>query len=284
MTVKSILCPYQGYEYEASALQEACRRAAAAGAELRILYITGPIAAYPDLYGADVRTLETEALDEIERAQIAAASVVKTFNLPFSVERLAPSAPTLPRAIFSSATVSVSAALPPFGRVSDLVVIGRAETGPEQDLQTAVTAILETGAPVLVMPSAPAKAAPGEGAAVVAWDGSLPSSRALRAVAALLPPGRLVQLLRIRSARETSPGSESGAVNWLELQGYRVHVNHSGPFAVTAAEAVLRAIEDMDASLVFMGGYGHSHQGEMLWGGVTQYMLRHARTPLCLCH
>lgn len=284
MTVKSILCAYQGLEYEAVALQEACRRASAAGAELRILYITGPIAAYPDLYGADVRKLETEALDEVERAQIAAESVVRTFNLPFSVERLAASAPTLPRVIFSSATVSVSAALPPFGRVSDLVIVGRAETGPDQHLQTAVTAILETGAPVLVMPPAPAKAALDEGAAVVAWDGSLPSSRALRAVAALLPSGRQVQLLRIRPARETSPGAESGAVGWLELHGYRVHVIHSGPFAVTAAEAVLRAIEDMDASLVFMGGYGHSHQGEMLWGGVTQHMLRHARTPLCVCH
>lgn len=282
--IKSILCPYQGSEHEASALHEACRRAVMSKAELRILYITGQIAAYPDLYGADIRTLEAQSLAEIERAQMAAAAIVKGFDLPFSIERLEASAQGLPRAIFSCATLSVSDALLPYGRVSDLVIIGHVQTGPDQNLETAVTAILGTGAPVLIIPSTIMPHETDERAVVIAWDGGLTASRALRAVATLLPPDRQVQLLHIRSAHETLSDSESGVVKWLELHGYSVHVSRSGPFAVTTGEAMLRTLEDMQASLVFMGGYGHSHQIEMFWGGVTQYMLRHTPIALCLCH
>jgi nucleotide-binding universal stress UspA family protein len=51
------------------------------------------------------------------------------------------------------------------------------------------------------------------------------------------------------------------------------------PADVTAANALLRMIEEQNIHLMVAGGYGHSRLGEWAFGGVTRDLL--AESPIC---
>ena len=40
----------------------------------------------------------------------------------------------------------------------------------------------------------------------------------------------------------------------------------------------------IDAGLIVMGAYSHSRMREMIMGGVTAYMLKHADVPILMMH
>ncbi|MGZ3297934.1 MAG: universal stress protein [Asticcacaulis sp.] len=45
---------------------------------------------------------------------------------------------------------------------------------------------------------------------------------------------------------------------------------------------LLAQAQALKAQLLVMGAYGHSHLGEMLFGGATDHVLKHGRLPLLL--
>jgi nucleotide-binding universal stress UspA family protein len=51
------------------------------------------------------------------------------------------------------------------------------------------------------------------------------------------------------------------------------------PVDATAANSLLRFIENENISLIVAGGYGHSRLGEWAYGGVTRDLL--AESPVC---
>jgi nucleotide-binding universal stress UspA family protein len=50
------------------------------------------------------------------------------------------------------------------------------------------------------------------------------------------------------------------------------------------AEALAATAEACAADLMVMGAYGHSHMREVIFGGCTQAMIRHAQRPVLLLH
>jgi nucleotide-binding universal stress UspA family protein len=47
---------------------------------------------------------------------------------------------------------------------------------------------------------------------------------------------------------------------------------------------LLDAARDSSADLLIMGGYGHSHLHETLFGGVTAHIRWHAELPVLMVH
>ncbi|MND01171.1 Universal stress protein family protein [compost metagenome] len=50
------------------------------------------------------------------------------------------------------------------------------------------------------------------------------------------------------------------------------------------AALLAAAARDLDADLMVMGGFGHSHLREKIFGGCTQALLEAGETPLLLMH
>ena len=50
------------------------------------------------------------------------------------------------------------------------------------------------------------------------------------------------------------------------------------------AEVLALLARDCGADMLVMGAYGHSRARELLFGGCTQAMLRHADLPVLLLH
>ena len=49
-------------------------------------------------------------------------------------------------------------------------------------------------------------------------------------------------------------------------------------------ESLLAAVEERKCDLLVMGAYGHSRLQELILGGTTQHVLKHARVPVIMVH
>lgn len=288
MTIRSILFLYRGEDYEASALDEACRLAVQAKAEVHVLHVIAPIGLYPDVYGSEVARFEKESQATAEKAQACAEKGASDNGLPFSRDWFSDPQPVLPRVVFRAVTGDVREQTRKFGRAADMVVVGRGEPDSLVDLDLVLAGLMEAGTPVLVVP---ADASPWFGQAhksksvVLAWDGSVQAGRAMRSLEGVLAPEQMVQILCVlHGSAPHWPCPPAMARSWLELHGFRAHVARAGPFVSPAGDTVLKSAEHLEAGLLVMGGYGHSHWSQLVWGGVTNHILKSAGLPVLLHH
>jgi nucleotide-binding universal stress UspA family protein len=117
---------------------------------------------------------------------------------------------------------------------------------------------------------------------LIAWDASIHATRAVAAAAPLLAAGASIEVLTVEEASK-GPAANGGAL----VQ----HLRRHGLDAVLAerrdrdaAEAIVREIEAFRASLVVMGGYGHSRLREFVFGGATRLMLSRMPVPVLMAH
>lgn len=169
------------------------------------------------------------------------------------------------------------------GRVSDLTVIGTIRED-EADLWLDVRegAIFRSGRPVVVAPEGEISDATGN-TLVIAWKDGLEASRA---VAAARP-----FIARAESVHVVSAGDDgSNEASLKEVQGYLSHYNGNVKTAIigkgkrnTAELLVEEATRHSDALLV-MGAYSQWRWKELVFGGMTDYVLRSTPVPALMAH
>jgi len=121
----------------------------------------------------------------------------------------------------------------------------------------------------------------------IAWKDTPEAARALTAAMPLLEKGRE---MHVCSANESgSPGTEGidssdRIVRCLRWHGLNVHGHFVSPADRTPADAVLRGAQEVSASLLVMGAYGHSRVREFVFGGFTRRVLHGAELPVLLFH
>ncbi|MEC5218295.1 nucleotide-binding universal stress UspA family protein [Actimicrobium sp. GrIS 1.19] len=183
-------------------------------------------------------------------------------------------------------------------RYSDLVVIG--QTDP-QDASPAVRGdfpeyvVMHGGRPVLVIPYAGRIDSLGK-RILVAWDGSMPATRAVTAAIPLLQQAELVQIVIFDAQLDAlRQGEQPGADIALYLARHGVNVevtSHStdigsrsgGTADIDIGNALLSYATDCSADLIVMGAYTHSRFREILLGGVTSTVLKSMTIPVLMAH
>jgi nucleotide-binding universal stress UspA family protein len=163
--------------------------------------------------------------------------------------------------------------------IVDVIVLSLGSGRKAQSLAATVAATAR--APVLAIPPSDTPFDPA-GVVAVAWDGSAESSVALRASLPLLRKAASVHLVEIED-RTLRTYSEQGA-HYLSRHGIDAHVVRRGADSGDAGGAILKVAEEVGASLLVMGAYGHSRTVEFLLGGATQAALSNSRIPLLLAH
>jgi nucleotide-binding universal stress UspA family protein len=78
------------------------------------------------------------------------------------------------------------------------------------------------------------------------------------------------------------PGT--GLVGYLGRHGVKARLQHTRHQGRGIAETIFNQAQLANADLLVMGGYGHSRFREMMVGGVTRYVLEHARMPVLFSH
>ncbi|MGA3401139.1 MAG: universal stress protein [Acetobacteraceae bacterium] len=165
------------------------------------------------------------------------------------------------------------------GAAADFVVIGRPDRHPfGTDLPAIHAALAATDRPILLVP--PGATVPFGQSVAIAWrdDG--------RAVKAVLPALRLLsgaaQVNVLQGVRDGSQHLPVPAVFQEHGIAARMHVLPIGDGAF--GQVLLDRAHALGADLLVMGAYGHNPLREMIFGGVTRYMLDHADLPVLLRH
>jgi nucleotide-binding universal stress UspA family protein len=167
------------------------------------------------------------------------------------------------------------------GRLADLIVLARPAADSELDLSPSVDAALfNTGHPVLVVSAAPPEKLLETVA--IAWDGS---REAARAVTVALPFLKQASKVFVVTAGSTSVMSApSQLANFLVGHGISAKIWAFTPDDKPTGKAILAETEKAGATLMVMGGYGHSRFREMVLGGVTRTVLNEADLPVFMAH
>ena len=166
-------------------------------------------------------------------------------------------------------------------RLSDLVVFGPIATSDSPDFGEAFAeTLVTTDRPVLLAALSPMNF-PGKVA--LAWDGSDTAARAL--VGALSALEKADEVVLLSCCRDAKKKTDFRAVEqYLKLHGIASRSEVIDPGKHEIGVALLESARALGADLLVMGGYGHSRLGEVIFGGVTQYVRWHATMPVLMIH
>ena len=168
------------------------------------------------------------------------------------------------------------------GRLTDLIVLPRPDL--KIDLASLVfeSALLRTGRPLLLAPSA---AGPNTQFATVAiaWNGSAEAARALAAARPFLATAsRVIAITANGDGNNAAP--TPNLLSYLAWHGIKAEALVVEAKAVSEGAALLDETRRRKADLLVMGAYTHSRVRQMVFGGVTRHILAHAELPLLMAH
>lgn len=174
-------------------------------------------------------------------------------------------------------------------RYSDLSVMGgrdHKQTASSTATATFESLLMQSGRPVIVVPAGvPLPARPKR--VVLAWQPSREATRVAHDVLPLLEPGTQLELLIIdpeKTRNEEREGPGERIAQKLAGQGMPVRIVTKPRQSRSDGEDLVRYVDDTDADLLVMGGYGHSRLRELILGGTTRVVLDTMNTPVFFEH
>ena len=161
-------------------------------------------------------------------------------------------------------------------RCADVVVVRQHEEEKEEDFADLEALVLESGRPVLFVPYVGRKSVAIEHA-VVAWNGTRESARAVYDALPLLQAAKEVEILTVDpednvEQSKAMAGAEIAAA--LTRHGIKVSTKMEISDGLPAAAIIQNRLADTGSDLLVMGGYSKSRLREYLFGGVTRAMLK----------
>jgi nucleotide-binding universal stress UspA family protein len=171
--------------------------------------------------------------------------------------------------------------------LTDLAIVGASppEGSPRGPSPLAGILAVHCKAPIMVVPDG-ANGLDITGPAVVAWNGSIESSRALRAALPILERAASVHLISVIDPQEddeTDITPLSGA-EYLARHGITCEVVELPRGTRMVHEVLREAARARGASCLVMGAYGRPRLVETLFGGVSRGMLSNTELPMLLAH
>jgi nucleotide-binding universal stress UspA family protein len=144
------------------------------------------------------------------------------------------------------------------------------------------TVILESGVPAIVVPDRHRPQTIGS-RILVAWNGSPPATRALRAALPLMAHAAEVHVASWGDHPPAAPYSRLDVGEWLRRHGIASRT-HARPHSSRVAEELAALAGELQADLVVMGCYGHTRLRERVFGGVSRSSLATLPVPLLMAH
>ncbi|MCW5714488.1 MAG: universal stress protein [Bauldia sp.] len=165
------------------------------------------------------------------------------------------------------------------GRLSDLVVVGRAAAGDEFHSELIRRLLLDSAAPVLVVPTGDSRFE----RAAIAWDGRSVAAQAIHSAVPFLKLATMVTIVSVvPRGGEPEPDTE-------ELTSYLAHHGILAGHRTVAgggsvADALLGFVRSERIDWITMGAFGRSRLNELLFGSPTREMLKETTVPLLMHH
>ena len=237
---------------------------------------------------ADLWTMQPRrawpVLDEATAARAADAakrlfeSKAAAAGFPLSAE---PGTAARPHACWEAIVGTPLDLMPAIGGSSDLIVVSRA---PEHDGEKAwivlTSALLDSLRPVLVLPQSPS--GPIGRRIAIAWNRGRTETLALHAALPIVKAADDVVLITVGSrARGRGPTAEQ-IRRWLARHGVDARTKQVA--AADEGAALVEHARVEGADVLVAGAYTRGRFMEMVFGGVTEYLLAKTDMPVLLMH
>lgn len=182
-------------------------------------------------------------------------------------------------AIWQKRVGSPARVMPIIGPASDLVVVSRPAADGRIARVFLMEALLHSTRPVLVLPQTPVRSV-GRRVAI-GWNQSAEASRALAAALPVLV--RADEVTIINCGPESRPGPKSrDMVRYLAHHG--IAAKRVSGVGRHPEQEIVQACRASRADLLVMGAYSRHRYRELLFGGVTEHMLKKATLPVLMYH
>ena len=287
MAFKSILAPIGGVDSDGPTLALAARIAKRFSAHVDVLHAkadpreTMPYlgeGASPALIDQVMVSAEREADSRSGRAKTSFEEWQKSSGLTLAP---APGVSEMPSCALRIESGAEDKWIARLGRINDLTIVSEpGESGSVAAMLAFEAALLDTGRPVMMAPSN--NAVNESGAVVIAWNGSAESSRAVAAGLPFLLSAKSVHVVAVEESANT-PDAEA-LVRYLAWHRIGANVRLASGKGRPAAQAIVAECEAVNAALLVMGGYTHNRLRQMIFGGVTAHVIRHATIPVLMGH
>jgi len=297
MTIKSILVPFGGSDEELNALNAAFNLAKIFNSNVRVLYISpDPRAVFEGYYTGDAVTIDPvpanikKSLEKLNRANQRAAkdkylTAVKKSGIDYNEDIT----PTDKASASFKTEIGIAEDIVAFqGRLADLIVMGKTIQDVNTDFAgSLISALFDTGKPVLIIPT---ENLPEDIdlRVVIAWNGSAQAARAVSDAMPLLQ--RSAHATKVWVLTDGDGKKNSFSVMPEELCLYlKQHEIDADPISIkdkgfTTPVAILNEAKNLNAGMIVMGGFSHSRLREMIFGGVTDFILKNTNIPVFMSH
>lgn len=285
MTIKTILAPLDESSGTDATLQAALVVAKRFGAHIEVLSVVEREESIVPFVSDSVSGAALQVAIDAMRHRIREQSRrTRTRFLAFCArhrlsEATKPIRGSKPSASFREEKGSLAAWIGLRGRLVDLIVVPRPQ-GDWPDIAPVEAALLESGRPVLVVPEAIKVL--GRHVAI-GWNGSAEAAGAVTAAMPLLSQASKVTVLSAPEGAEARVGAKE-LVAHLAWHGIRARAVTFKAGAFSMGKALLAQTAKSGADLLVIGGYSHSRQRELIFGGVTRHVLSSARIPVLMLH
>jgi nucleotide-binding universal stress UspA family protein len=289
MSIKRILVPLAGSGDKAREIDIGVSAAKALGAHIEALFISKPppapgrvtatqMAAYARAAGVAPQNSYAEERDKsAQEAYERFAQACSTAGIPMSDEGDTPLAASWRQAegLYVEVAVRRAAAF-------DLMVAASANV-MEALKDIAEQSLLHARRPVLLAPVQVLSDLTGS--VMIAWDESPECWHAVSAAIPFLQLAKTVTVVSVDRDINGRKSSQAEVLGYLRCHGIQATAEVVAPDLRSVGDTLLATASDHDVGLVVMGAYSHSRLREMLLGGPTRHILKHAAArPVLLAH
>ncbi len=290
--MKTILLPLESGDGLQSMLETAWLAATAFGSTIQGIYIRR---ALPGIVVADIGGYAAAAPDLVESFEAEdrerGASARKAFEeflrgkgatLGEPSTDPVPAAENRPSATWAEEIPPGDAAVGMYARLFDLTVVGRPVQGASTPAaSTLETVLFDSGRPILIAPPNPPKTLGGT--AVVSWNASTETARAIAFAMPLLRRAERVVVLAVEGVMVAGP-SAAEAARHLQQNGIAAEPREAASGGRSGGETILAEAAALGADLLVKGAYTNSRLRQMIFGGATSKILAAAELPVFMAH
>ena len=169
-----------------------------------------------------------------------------------------------------------------YGRVFDLVVLGRPGREPQNPRMAPLEAALfESGKPVLIVPQTVPRVLAQK--ILIAWNGSTEQAHTNAFALPLLKLADEVTVLAVEGGMTPGPSVEQAAQH-LRRNGVKAEALTVKPGTRSTGEVILDQAAALGCDLLVKGAFTQSRLRQMMFGGATRHILAKATLPVLMAH
>jgi len=289
VAIRTILVPLDGSDASAAVLDAALVVANRFGAHIDALHVRQrPEDAAPYLFTHVSGKLRESFIREAEKTERDKAAAVRAQFEEFCTRNAVqvvtgPPARHGATAAWREEPGRAAEVLVRCARLADVVAIARPRTRPEVVRRSPIGQNLEavmlgSGRPVLIVP--PGWQAKRVEHAAIGWNESLEASRALAMTMPWLEQMSAVTV--IASGKRRKSAARLG--EYLAWHGVEAKIRILDQSSDSVGKSMLDTCAAIGAELLVVGGYSRARTRQLMFGGVTQHLLKHSNIITVMVH